>query len=91
MNDKIKEYVRVWLNKAQSDMKNAQMIMSASDTSPPLDTVCFHGQQASKNISRHISSTITGLSPFHITWRTLSMSACRWIRILPRYKEKLKC
>ena len=48
MNDRIKEYVRVWLSKAQSDMKNAQMIMSANDTSPPLDTVCFHCQQASE-------------------------------------------
>ncbi len=48
MNDKIKEYVRAWLGKAQSDMKNAQLIMSANDASPPLDTVCFHCQQASE-------------------------------------------
>ena len=48
MNDKVKEYVRAWLSKAESDMKNAQMILSANDPSPPLDTVCFHCQQASE-------------------------------------------
>jgi len=48
MNDKIKEYVRAWLSKAASDLKNARMILSAKDPSPPLDTVCFHCQQASE-------------------------------------------
>ncbi len=48
MNDKTKEYVRAWLSKAESDRKNAEIIMSAADTSAPLDTVCFHCQQASE-------------------------------------------
>ncbi len=48
MNDKIREYVRAWLSKAASDIKNAQMILSAKESSPPLDTVCFHCQQASE-------------------------------------------
>ncbi|MEA3240258.1 MAG: HEPN domain-containing protein [Pseudomonadota bacterium] len=48
MNDKLLEYVQAWLYKAASDMKNAEIIMSADDESPPLDTVCFHCQQASE-------------------------------------------
>jgi len=48
MNDKLREYVRAWLYKAGSNMKNAEIIMSADDESPPLDTICFHCQQASE-------------------------------------------
>jgi HEPN domain-containing protein len=48
MSDKIKEYVRAWLSKAESDIKNAQIILSSKDTSLPFDTVCFHCQQASE-------------------------------------------
>ena len=48
MNDKLREYVRAWLHKAESDMKNAELIMVADDDSLPLDTVCFHCQQASE-------------------------------------------
>jgi HEPN domain-containing protein len=48
MNDNTKEYTRAWLHKAGSDLKNAQLIMSSHDEAPPLDTVCFHCQQAAE-------------------------------------------
>ncbi len=48
MNDKTKTYVQLWLDKANSDLKNAEIILAAETDSPPLDTVCFHCQQASE-------------------------------------------
>ncbi len=48
MNDKTKTYVQMWLDKADSDLKNAEIILAAQIESPPLDTVCFHCQQASE-------------------------------------------
>ena len=48
MNDKIREYVQMWLDKANSDLKNADIILAAQTESPPLDTVCFHCQQAAE-------------------------------------------
>ena len=46
MSDKVREYVQLWLDKANSDLKNAEIILTAQVESPPLDTVCFHCQQA---------------------------------------------
>ncbi len=46
MNEQIRQYVQAWLSKANSDLKNAQIILAAKTESPPLDTVCFHCQQA---------------------------------------------
>ncbi len=46
MNEQTRQYVRAWLSKANSDLKNAQIILAAKTESPPLDTVCFHCQQA---------------------------------------------
>ncbi|MFQ5419161.1 MAG: HEPN domain-containing protein [Anaerolineae bacterium] len=48
MNDKTQEYVQMWLDKAQSDLQTAEIILAAPTESPPLDTVCFHCQQASE-------------------------------------------
>ncbi len=48
MNDKTREYVQMWLDKANSDLKNAEIILAAQTKSPPLDTVCFHCQQAAE-------------------------------------------
>lgn len=48
MNDKTRDYIRAWLQKAGSDMRNAEMIMSTDAVSLPLDTVCFHCQQAAE-------------------------------------------
>ena len=48
MSDKTKAYVQLWLDKANSDLKNAEIILAAQTESPPLDTVCFHCQQASE-------------------------------------------
>lgn len=47
MNDKTKEYVQMWLDKAHNDLKNAEIILATQAESLPLDTVCFHCQQAS--------------------------------------------
>ena len=48
MSGKTKMYVQLWLDKANSDLKNAEIILAAQTESPPLDTVCFHCQQASE-------------------------------------------
>ena len=48
MNDKTKEYVQLWRDKANSDLQNAAIILAAPTKSPPLDTVCFHCQQAAE-------------------------------------------
>jgi HEPN domain-containing protein len=48
MSDKSQEYVQMWLDKAHSDLKNAEIILAAQTESLPLDTVCFHCQQAAE-------------------------------------------
>ena len=48
MNGKTKTHVQLWLEKANSDLQNAKIILAAQTDSPPLDTVCFHCQQASE-------------------------------------------
>ena len=48
MNAKIRAYAQMWLDKANSDLKNADIILAAQTESPPLDTVCFHCQQAAE-------------------------------------------
>ncbi|VAW43376.1 hypothetical protein MNBD_CHLOROFLEXI01-2779 [hydrothermal vent metagenome] len=48
MSDKTREYVRMWLGKGNSDLHNAEIILAAQTESPPLDTVCFHCQQAAE-------------------------------------------
>ncbi len=45
MSDKTNEYVQMWLDKANNDLKNAEIILAAKTERPPLDTVCFHCQQ----------------------------------------------
>jgi HEPN domain-containing protein len=44
MSDELKDYVRLWLDKASNDLKNAEIILMAQVESPPLDPVCFHCQ-----------------------------------------------
>ena len=53
MNDKEREYVLAWLKKADSDLKNAELVLSAADEHPPYDTVCFHCQQAVEKYLKH--------------------------------------
>lgn len=48
MNGKTKTHVQLWMEKANSDLKNAEIILAAQTELPPLDTVCFHCQQASE-------------------------------------------
>jgi HEPN domain-containing protein len=48
MSDKTREHTRMWLEKANNDFKNAEIILAAQTESPPLDTVCFHCQQAAE-------------------------------------------
>jgi HEPN domain-containing protein len=38
----------MWLDKADSDLQNADIILAAQVESLPLDTVCFHCQQAAE-------------------------------------------
>jgi HEPN domain-containing protein len=46
MSAKSGELVQLWLKKANNDLKNAEIILAAQTEWPPLDTVCFHCQQA---------------------------------------------
>ena len=39
-----KEVIRLWLAKAESDLKTAQILIKDKD--PPTDSICFHAQQA---------------------------------------------
>lgn len=48
MSDPIRQYVQAWISKANNDLKNAEIILAAETESPPLDTVCFHCQQAAE-------------------------------------------
>ena len=48
MKDKTREYARLWVDKADSDLQNAEIILAAPTQTPPLDTVCFHCQQAAE-------------------------------------------
>ena len=48
MKGRTKTHVQLWLEKANSDLKNAEIILAAQTESLPLDTVCFHCQQASE-------------------------------------------
>lgn len=48
MSDPIKLYVQAWISKANNDLKNAEIILAAETELPPLDTVCFHCQQAAE-------------------------------------------
>ena len=48
MKDKTREYARLWVDKANSDLQNAEIILAAPTQTPPLDTVCFHCQQAAE-------------------------------------------
>lgn len=38
--------VRAWIEKAENDFKNIALVLPAADA--PLDTVCFHAQQAAE-------------------------------------------
>lgn len=48
MSEKTKEYALMWLTKAENDLKNAEIILAAQAESLPLDTACFHCQQAAE-------------------------------------------
>jgi HEPN domain-containing protein len=50
MNDKVDEYIRAWIRKADNDLKNAELVLAARDGNRPYDTVYFHCQQAVENI-----------------------------------------
>ena len=38
------EIIKLWLVKAESDLKTAQILIKEED--PPTDSICFHAQQA---------------------------------------------
>ena len=45
MNDKTISYIKAWILKADNDLKNAELVIAASESNLPYDTVCFHCQQ----------------------------------------------
>lgn len=46
MKAKTKQYIGSWIEKANNDLKNADLVLAASDDAIPYDTVCFHCQQS---------------------------------------------
>ena len=47
-SDRTRAYVQAWIRKAESDVNNARLILASQEEAPPLDTVCFHCQQAAE-------------------------------------------
>ena len=64
MNDNPRAYVQLWLDKAQSDMDNAAIILASQTTSPPFDTVCFHCQQAAEKLLKAFLVSVGKSFPF---------------------------
>lgn len=50
--------VELWLSKARNDLSNIDIILSSNRDKLPLDTVCFHAQQA-------IEKAMKALLAFH--------------------------
>ena len=48
MSEQTSQLVQLWLQKADNDLKNAEIILAAQTESLPFDTVCFHCQQATE-------------------------------------------
>lgn len=48
MSDKTREYGRMWLDKAENDLKNVEIILASQAKPLPFDTACFHCQQAAE-------------------------------------------
>jgi HEPN domain-containing protein len=42
------DLVKAWFAKAASDLRNAEIVLSAGAEDSPADTVCFHCQQAAE-------------------------------------------
>lgn len=58
--DLVMRVVSNWIKKAESDLKNIALVLPARDA--PLDTVCFHAQQAAE---KYIKALLTFLGiPF---------------------------
>jgi HEPN domain-containing protein len=45
-SDAVLRAVRAWLTKAEGDLRNIDLVLPCDDA--PLDTVCFHAQQAAE-------------------------------------------
>ena len=58
--DETLDEVRGWIRKADSDLRNVELVLPADDC--PYDTVCFHAQQAAE---KYLKALLTFLStPF---------------------------
>lgn len=57
-NDPKLNIVALWLTKARNDLNNVDIILTSNRENLPLDTVCFHAQQA-------IEKALKGLLVFH--------------------------
>lgn len=40
------QYIQNWLQKAENDLKVAEIVLESDEEKKPFDTVCFHCQQA---------------------------------------------
>jgi len=52
MDDATREVVRLWLRKADNDLKNIENNLSSAEV--PTDTVCFHAQQAIEKLLKAV-------------------------------------
>jgi HEPN domain-containing protein len=58
--EEAQQEARGWFRKAESDLRTIDLVMPAED--PPLDTVCFHAQQAAE---KYLKGLLTFLgAPF---------------------------
>ncbi|HUT54345.1 MAG TPA: HEPN domain-containing protein [bacterium] len=60
------DLVKAWFDKAASDLRNAEIILSSGEDDQPTDTVCFHCQQAAeKFIKGFLASRDTEYQKVH--------------------------
>jgi len=65
---------RAWLQKAQSDLRSIEILMA--DSKPPLDSVCFHAQQA-------VEKTLKALLTAYGTSFPKTHDLARLVHLLP--------
>jgi len=61
-----RDLIQAWLDKAASDLRNAEIVLASGNNDLPTDTVCFHCQQAAeKYLKAFLTSRNTPFPPSH--------------------------
>lgn len=71
-----KEVVKLWIIKAESDLRAAQILISDKD--PPTDSICFHAQQAVEKLLKAYLTYAGVRSPKTHDISTLLRLCCRY-------------